>query len=217
MHSCARSGPTSLILVLAVFGVAWTSVARQPMTYYWLALTPLIGLVCIITRWNSAPGREGRVRMIVTQALHWGAVLVAMELAFVADVNQMMNADARALFVLTLLALGTFTAGVHVASWQICLVGVIFALGVPAIAWLEQTALLLVLAVAIVAAIAVLLWLHSFKRDEFERSDRECRCPPRLMRSAHCSPRNRGRSAGPSAAAASRKSARSGRWRTTSR
>jgi hypothetical protein len=78
----------------------------------------------------------------------------------------MMNADARALFILTLLALGTFTAGVHVASWQICLVGVIFALGVPAIAWLEQTALLLVLAVAIVVAIAVLLWLHNFRRNE---------------------------------------------------
>jgi hypothetical protein len=158
--------PYIAILALAVFGVAWTSVARQPMTYYWLALTPLIGLVCVVSRWKTAQDREGRVHLIVTQALHWGAVLLAMELAFVADVNQMMNADARALFILTLLALGTFTAGVHVASWQICLVGVIFALGVPAIAWLEQTALLLVLAAAIIVAIAVLLWLHNFRRDE---------------------------------------------------
>ena len=158
--------PYIAILALAVFGVAWTSVARQPMTYYWLALTPLIGLVCVVSRWKTAQDREGRVHLIVTQALHWGAVLLAMELAFVADVNQMMNADARALFILTLLALGTFTAGVHVASWQICLVGVIFALGVPAIAWLEQTALLLVLAVAIIVAIAALLWLHNFRRNE---------------------------------------------------
>ncbi len=167
LHAFVRAEwPYVAILVLAVFGVAWTSVARQPMTYYWLALTPLIGLVCVITRWSAAPTREGRLHLIVTQALHWGAVLVAMELAFVADVNQMMNADARALFILTLLALGTFTAGVHVASWQISLVGVIFALGVPAIAWLEQTALLLVLTVAIIAAIAVLLWLHNFRRGE---------------------------------------------------
>ena len=169
LHAFVRAEwPYVAILVLAVFGVAWTSVARQPMTYYWLALTPLIGLVCVITRWNTAQGREGRMHLVVTQALHWAAVLVAMELAFVADVNQMMNADARALFILTLLALGTFTAGVHVASWQICVVGVIFACGVPAIAWLEQTALLLVLGVAIIVAIAVLLWLHSMRRSEAE-------------------------------------------------
>src|ERR1700737_5435332 len=30
----------------------------------------------------------------------------------------MMNSDASALVVLTLLALGTFTAGVHVAAWR---------------------------------------------------------------------------------------------------
>jgi hypothetical protein len=41
---------------------------------------------------------------------------------------------------LTVLALGTFTAGIHIASWCICLVGVVLALGVPAIAWLEQSA-----------------------------------------------------------------------------
>ena len=169
LHAFLRAEwPYVAILVLAVFGVAWTSVARQPMTYYWLALTPLIGLVCVITRWNTAQDREGRMHLVVTQALHWAAVLVAMELAFVADVNQMMNADARALFILTLLALGTFTAGVHVASWQICVVGVIFGCGVPAIAWLEQTALLLVLGVAVIVAIAVLLWLHSTRRSEAE-------------------------------------------------
>jgi len=158
--------PFVAVLALAAFGVAWTSVARQPMTYYWLGLTPLIGLLCIFTRWKTAIVREGRLHLIVTQALHWVAVLVAMELAFIADVNQMMNADARALFVLTLLALGTFTAGVHVASWQIGLIGVIFALGVPAIAWLEQTALLFTLAAAAIIAVAVLVWLHHVRRDE---------------------------------------------------
>src|SRR5262245_59304792 len=160
--------PYLLILALAIFGVAWTSVARQPMTYYWLALAPLIGIVCVATRWKSAEDRQGHMHMVWTQVLHWGAVLIAMNLVFVADVSQMMNSDARALFILVLLALGTFTAGVHVASWQICLLGVIFALGVPAIAWLEQTALLLVLGVAIIAAVAILLWIHSMRRSESE-------------------------------------------------
>ena len=94
-----------------------------------------------------------------TQALHWLAVLVAMHLMFVADVARMMNADASALAVLTLLALGTYTAGVHIASWRICLVGLIFAVGVPGIAWLEQSAfLILLVALVLIAIAAPLFW-----------------------------------------------------------
>jgi hypothetical protein len=51
-----------------------------------------------------------------TQVLHWGAVLTAMNLLYVADVGQMMSTDSRALYVLTLLALGTFTAGVYIGA-----------------------------------------------------------------------------------------------------
>src|ERR1700738_4709045 len=47
----------------------------------------------VVTRWRDAENREQRLRLIWTQALHWGAVLLAMHLMFVADVNRMMNAD----------------------------------------------------------------------------------------------------------------------------
>ena len=71
-----------------------------------------------------------------------------------------MNADASALAALTVLALGTFTAGVRIRAWPICLVGVVQALGVPAIAWLEQSALLLfcLVAAGLVAIAAPIFW-----------------------------------------------------------
>jgi hypothetical protein len=154
-----RELPYLLMLVLAVFGVAYTSFSGTPMTIYWIVLAPLIGIMCVITRWRDAATREQRVRLIWTQVLHWGAVLLAIHLMFVADIGRMMNADASALAALTVLALGTFTAGVHVAAWRICLVGIVLALGVPAIAWLEQSALLLLLVVIVlVALIAPFLW-----------------------------------------------------------
>jgi len=147
------------VLILAIAGVAYTSFARTPITRYWVILAPLIGVICVVTRWPDAETREQRVHLIWTQALHWIAVLLAMHLMYVADVSRMMNADARALSALTVLALGTVTAGIHIASWRICLVGIVLALGVPAIAWLEQSALLLLLvAVAVVAIIAPLIW-----------------------------------------------------------
>jgi hypothetical protein len=150
-----REWPYLLMLVLAVFGIAYTSFSNTPMTIYWIALAPFIGIMCVVTRWREAGNREQRVRLIWTQVLHWGAVLLAMHLMFVADIGRMMNADASALAALTLLALGTFTAGVHVGAWRICLVGIVLAMGVPAIAWLEQSALILLLVVIALAALIV--------------------------------------------------------------
>jgi len=153
-----REWPYLAMLVLAMFGVAYTSVTRSPMTLYWLALAPFIGFVCVLTRWPAMMDRDQRLHLVWTQALHWGAVLTAMNLLYVADVGQMMSTDSRALYVLTLLAFGTFTAGVHIRAWRICLVGVILAIGVPAIAWLEQSALLLLLAGVVVVGIGATLW-----------------------------------------------------------
>src|SRR5258708_879406 len=92
-----------LVLILALFGVAYTSFAQTPMTIYWIAFAPLIGVICVVTRWRDAESREARLRLVWTQALHWGAVFLAMHLIFVADVGRMMNSDARALACLTLL------------------------------------------------------------------------------------------------------------------
>jgi hypothetical protein len=151
--------PYLLVLGLALFGIAYTSFARTPMTIYWIVLAPLIGVICVLTRWGEISSRDERLRLIWTQALHWAAVLVAMHLMFVAVVARMMNADGSALAVLTLLALGTFTAGVHIAAWRICLLGVVLGVGVPGIAWLEQSALLLLLAaLVLIAVIAPFFW-----------------------------------------------------------
>ena len=154
-----KEWPYLLVLILALSGVAYTSFSGTPITKYWIVLAPFIGIICIIARWRDAENREQRSRLVWTQALHWAAVLAAMHLMFVADVGRMMNADASALAALTILALGTFTAGVHIMAWRICLIGGLLALGVPAIAWLEQSALLLLLvAVVIVAVVAPFFW-----------------------------------------------------------
>jgi len=112
--------PYLLVLILALSGVAYTSFSGTPITAYWIVLAPFIGIICVITRWRDTESREQRLHLIWTQALHWGAVLVAMHLMFVADVSRMMNADASALATLTILALGTFTAGLHIAVAYLC-------------------------------------------------------------------------------------------------
>jgi hypothetical protein len=59
---------------------------------------------------------------------------------------------------LTLLALGTFLAGVSFLSLQICFLGVAMALAVPAIAWLKQAALFLTLAAVLLIGVGITFW-----------------------------------------------------------
>jgi hypothetical protein len=150
--------PYVVVLVLTLFGVAYASFSRQSMVGYWEFLAPVIGLLCVVIAWPRALDRAARLRLVWTQALHWLAFLVAMNLLLLSGVASMLGADAIGLTILTLLALGTFVAGVHIQAWQICILGMIMGLGVPAIAWIERSALLLLLALTALAAIGLALW-----------------------------------------------------------
>ena len=155
-----RELPFSLVLILTLLGVAYTSFLKQPIMGYWELLTPVIGVVCVGSGWSSATDKKARLQLILTQALHWAAFLLAMNMILLPSVQRILNASATGLAVLMLLALGTFTAGVHALSWQVCLLGIIMALCVPAAAWIEASALIIVLIAAAALGIGVVLWWH---------------------------------------------------------
>lgn len=155
-----RELPFSLVLILTLLGVAYTSFLKQPIMGYWELLAPVIGLVCIGSGWSSANDKNARLQLICTQALHWAAFLLVMSMILLPNVQRILNASATGLAVLMLLALGTFTAGVHVLSWQVCLLGIIMALCVPAAAWIEASALIVVLISVAALGIGVVLWWH---------------------------------------------------------
>ncbi len=156
-----RELPYVVVLILTLSGVAYASFSRQSMAGYWEFLAPVIGLLCVIIGWPHAPDTAARFRLVWTQALHWLAFLAAMNLLLLSGVASLLSPDAIGLTILTLLALGTFVAGVHTQAWQICALGVVMALGVPAIAWIERSALLLLLVVVALAAIGAAFWWGS--------------------------------------------------------
>jgi len=149
--------PYIAALALTILGVAYTSVSQQPLIGYWEFLAVAVGLVCVTTGWLHIHDPKARFRMVWTQALHWLAFLIAMNIVLLPDVQRMVNAPVTGLALLMLLALGTFVAGVHV-SWHICVLGIIMALCVPGIAWLEESALLLALGVVALIGIGMTFW-----------------------------------------------------------
>jgi hypothetical protein len=153
-----RELPYVVVLILTLFGVAYASFSRQSMVGYWEFLAPVIGLLCVRIAWPQESDKAARLRLVWTQVLHWLAFLVAMNLLLLSGVASMLSPDATGLTILTLLALGTFVAGVHIQAWQICILGMVMGLGVPAIAWIERSALLLLLAVTALAVVGLALW-----------------------------------------------------------
>ncbi len=159
-----RELPFSLVLVLTLLGVAYSSFLKRPIMGYWEFLAPVIGVVCVGAGWPGATEKSARLQLILTQVLHWAAFLLVMSMTLLPSVQSVLSASATGLAVLMLLALGTFTAGVHVLSWQIGLLGIIMALCVPAAAWIEASALIIVLIMAAALGIGAVLWWHWHER-----------------------------------------------------
>jgi hypothetical protein len=152
-----RKLPFVVLLVLAIVGVAYTNISQQPLAGYWEFLALATGVVCVVTQWASARDKEAHLRLMITQALHWTAIFT-MNIVLLSGVQSMLPAPATGLVLLTLLALGTFLAGVNFLSLQICFLGVATAVAVPAIAWLKQSVLFLLLAAVLVIGLVMTFW-----------------------------------------------------------
>lgn len=150
--------PYVIALFLAIFGVAYSNISHQPLIGYWEFLAVAIGLMCIITQWQAVPDRSDRLRLIGTQVLHWAAVLIAMNIIVLFRVQSLFTAPAVSLVLLTILALGTFLAGVAFLSLEFCFLGLAMALAVPAIAWLTQSFLFLLLVGLLLVGLGVAIW-----------------------------------------------------------
>jgi hypothetical protein len=153
-----RKLPYVVVLVLAIVGVAYSNISQQPLVGFWEFLALATGVVCVVTQWASARDQQARVRLMITQALHWTAILVTMNIVLLSGVQSMLPAPATGLVLLTLLALGTFLAGVNFLSLQICFLGIAMAVAVPAIAWLKQSVLFLFLAAVLVIGLVMTFW-----------------------------------------------------------
>jgi len=141
------------MLVLALIGVVF----RLPVSY-WVILIPVFGAITIAEGWSHFTGKTERLGLLYRVGLNWCALLLAIYLLSNDGVQGVMNANASSLAMMILLALGTFVAGVQARVWQICAVGSLLFLVVPALGWLDQSPLLLAAATCVIVALGGLGW-----------------------------------------------------------
>jgi hypothetical protein len=148
-----EDSPYIAMLLLALVGV----VLSLPVSY-WVILTPVFGVICVVAGWRQFDTREARMQLVYTQALAWLALIVAIYVLYNDGVQGVLNANSTALAMITLLALGTFMAGLLARVWRICAVGAILFVAVPAIGWLDQSVVLLMFATIAVIAVGGVTW-----------------------------------------------------------
>ena len=87
-----------------------------------------------------------------------------MNIILVSGVQQLLPTPATSLVLLTLLALGTFLAGVSLLSLQISFLGLAMAVAVPAISWLKQSVLFFLLGAVLLIGLGITFWLRHDRR-----------------------------------------------------
>ena len=159
--------PYIIMLSMAVLGIGLVTFTGEPIGYFWELLTVVYCALCIYVGWRHANTREERVKLVWTQILHWASFLAAMWLIYTPTMRSLVDVNATGLNLMVLLALGTFVAGVHAEAWQICVVGLILALFVPAMAIVQRSSLFILVAAVGALFIGVSLWmtLHSHRRE----------------------------------------------------
>lgn len=165
--------PYIIMLSMAVLGIGLITFTGEPVAYYWELLTPVYCALCIYVGWRHVETKKERVRLIWTQILHWAAFLGAMGLVYSGPIRDIIDVNSAGLSLMLLLALATFVAGVHAAAWQICVVGLILALSVPAVAFIQRSSLFILVALlgAVFVASSLYITLHSHRRKAAEELD----------------------------------------------
>jgi hypothetical protein len=147
--------PYIVMLLAAILGIGMATFTGEMTPIYWEILTPLYAVICIHTGWRRVEDRDARIKLVWTQAAHWLSVLVAMYVIYLPRVQDVMNNNAAGITLMTILALATVLAGIHASAWQISAVGLVLAISVPIVAWIQQSAL--ILTVVIIVLVFVLL------------------------------------------------------------
>jgi hypothetical protein len=148
-----RESPHIAMLLLAFAGISFPVPAS-----YWLIVTPIFGVISVLSGWTHFATARARLYMVCLQALSWGALVLAIYALYNDGSQGVLNANGISLAMITLLALGTFLAGLHAHSWRTCVVGIILFVGVPVLGWIDQVSILLVVGALVIVAVAAGTW-----------------------------------------------------------
>lgn len=151
------------LIGLSILGIGITDFSRNLALWYWLAMVPVFAAVSIWVGWKRARKLGDSVaRILLTQLLHWAALLLAVYLIYLFQYTGRVNYADAGLVALLALALTTFLAGVH-TDWRFCVLGIVLGMTAGAAALVEEFFWVLLL-LAVFAGALIVFWKRHLER-----------------------------------------------------
>jgi hypothetical protein len=148
-------------LFLANYSINWAD-------WYWSAMFPLFGLVCLghqLVAGDTSAMTASQI--LLKQALHWLSPIVAVRIMFLQLAKGQMDADAVALMILLVLSMTCFLAGLHLDRsfiWLSIFLALVALLGTEIEAYLWLIVVVGFLAAALIVFSAVLIRHRTWAR-----------------------------------------------------
>ena len=149
------------LVLLSGIGIAVSDASRDRGYRYWLAMTPVFGVLSAVAAGAAARSGGGAVApAVLKEALHWAGLAVAVTLIYLLERSGRIAHDAAGLVALLALALTSYLAGIR-ANWRFCVLGAILACAVAAAAVVERFLWVVALLTLLIAVGAALLWMRA--------------------------------------------------------
>ncbi|ADJ27843.1 hypothetical protein [Nitrosococcus watsonii] len=147
------------LIIFSLIGVAISQSSWGTGHLYWLAMVPLLAVASLYVEWSHAQLGTG-VRwkaLLKTQLIHWGSLLVAVQLAYMLLDFGTLNKQSIGQVILLLVAQTTFLMGIYV-DWRFYVLGAFLAIALIVVSYLEAYIWLLMLIA--IGIITLGLYLH---------------------------------------------------------
>ncbi len=158
-HQIQKGGIILLVLLaLSALGIGITDFAPARALWYWIAMAPIFGGICIYLEWSRSPKHgESAFSIVRKQVFHWIGYLVSVYMVFLLHSTGRMNDEDAGLVALITLAMATFFAGVH-GDWRVSLVGIVLGSAVLGAALVEEFLWMLLIPILAAAAVGIVWW-----------------------------------------------------------
>jgi hypothetical protein len=147
----------AVLVLLSFIGIGVSDFSTRTGLWYWVFMVPVFGATCLFTQWSNArAGGQVWYKLIWTQVLHWGGLLLAIYLVYLLMSARGMDSANVGLVIVTMLALTTFLAGVY-TGWLFCLAGVFLGIAALVATYIEANVWVLLL-IAVLVLVIALVW-----------------------------------------------------------
>jgi dipeptide/tripeptide permease len=135
--------PYLVLYIASIVFIAMTDSDPATSSDYWKFFMPLVVLVSVVGGWHSS-GVTGKDKAIyiARQIIAWGAVLLIINLLFLGDTANFLNAEAKGFVVAYILGLAALITGIYI-DWKMALYGLALIASAVGIAFLDDNAMMI--------------------------------------------------------------------------